>query len=67
MTLGLCVVGLGWEPIGRGNALLLTMVTATVGGLLFTATNLLAWIAAGRPAGAEADVLTMLRRFARRI
>ncbi len=66
MTAGLWSAGLGWEAVGASNALFLTIATMVAGGALFAAAVLAAWQAAGRPRGAEADALDMLRRVARR-
>ena len=57
---------LGWMP-ARDEALVLPLVLAvSIGAVVYCGTVLLAWLASGRPDGAEADVLAVLRHLVRR-
>lgn len=69
MTAVLALSGLGWHAstavtFAGGLAELVQPVLA--GALTYMAVLLAAWLACGRPAGAEADMLAVLRRIARR-
>ncbi len=66
MTLGLCAAGLGWQAAGPAAAPWLVVQIAALGGSLFAAATCLAWHLAGRPEGAEADILRMVRRYTTR-
>ena len=59
MAVVLWVFGLGWAP-GDGMAALLEAVT--VGAGVFVVGLVGTWLLAGRPAGAEADLLGLVRR-----
>ncbi len=59
MTIGLAVMHLGWSD-KTGVPTLLLAVSA--GATLYLASLLLAWLAAGKPAGAEADAAKIFRR-----
>jgi O-antigen/teichoic acid export membrane protein len=62
-------IGLGWAPLpGSAMATGLQLLQAIAAGVsVYAATLLLLWLASGRPAGAEADMLAVLRRAAGRI
>ena len=62
MATVLWTTGLGWLPTGPENALGALLAGGGVGAVVFVAVLPIAWIAAGRPAGAEADVLAVLRK-----
>ncbi len=66
MAVVLWIAGLGWVPAAPGGALGQLIAPVAVGTMVFTATLLGAWLASGRPGGAEADVLrwTLKRRSA---
>ena len=59
MTAALWGAGLGWQPLGGGVVLQL-LGAIGIGVPVFAATLLLVWLAAGRPAGAEADILRLI-------
>jgi O-antigen/teichoic acid export membrane protein len=59
MTGGLTVTHQGWSNQTGVPAL---GITASTGALFYLTSLLLAWLAAGRPGGAEADAVTLLRR-----
>ena len=66
MVAALTWTGLGWAP-ARDDALVLPLVSAVVtGGLVYAGVVLIAWLMAGRRDGAEADMLSVLRRLIRR-
>jgi len=56
--------GLGWTsfPFQPGGAILRLLAAISLGAAVFTATLLLAWLASGRPVGAETDVLAGVRK-----
>ncbi|MBP0496109.1 oligosaccharide flippase family protein [Pararoseomonas indoligenes] len=56
--------GLGWAPAPAttGAALSLLLTGVALGVVVFVAVLALLWLAAGRPAGAEADMAALLRR-----
>jgi len=59
----LAVSGIGWS----GDRSLIALVEATASGVVvYTAVLLASWIVAGRPEGAENDVMALARRVARR-
>jgi len=67
MVAVLVVTGLGWAP-AHDEALVLPLVLAvSIGATAYCGTVLIAWLAAGRPDGAEADVLAVLRHLARKL
>lgn len=57
-------VGLGWTapPASEGAALVVLAAAIPLGAVAYAAALLLIWVIAGRPAGAESDMLAMLRR-----
>jgi lipopolysaccharide exporter len=63
MSAGLAAAHLGWNDKAGVPALLLS---ASIGAVLYLVSLMLAWLAAGKPGGAEADAFTMLRRLAER-
>jgi lipopolysaccharide exporter len=69
MALAVWGAGLGWNapPASAGAALPLLLQGLALGVASYALALLALWVAAGRPAGAEADVLTLLRRAAARI
>jgi len=64
MALALWGVGLGWiaPPPSAAAALPPLLQGVALGAAVYGVALLALWLAAGRPAGAEADVLTLLRR-----
>jgi len=54
--------GLGWVPTTAGNGLGPLASGIGVGAIVFASALLSLWLAAGRPAGAEADVLAAIRK-----
>ena len=69
MAATLVEAGLGWTEVTGGPAeLALKLVTAiTLGAMVYVGVLLLSWLASGRPEGAEADAVAMLRRLLRRL
>jgi O-antigen/teichoic acid export membrane protein len=68
MTAVLALSGLGWQEAAATTLtgrLAELAVPVLAGALTYVAVLLAAWVACGRPAGAEADMLAMLRRIAR--
>ncbi len=63
MTAVLAGCGLGWttSPADPADAARLLATAVSVGAAVYTATVVLAWLACGRPAGAEADLSAFLR------
>jgi O-antigen/teichoic acid export membrane protein len=64
MTCGLVWLDLGWTtlpPDGTG-AVAALIGAIGIGALTYCATLGLAWLACGRPAGVEADLITLIRR-----
>lgn len=59
-------LGLGWiaPPASAAAAWPLLLTAVPLGGASFAGTLLLLWLAMGRPPGAEADMLDLLRRIA---
>jgi hypothetical protein len=57
---------LGFTPVGEDPAMQLAM-DALVGAAIFIAVLSAAWWIAGRPPGAERDLLTVLGRLGRRL
>jgi hypothetical protein len=69
MTALLAWSGLGWTS-GSGDAATAARelaVAAVAGATIYAATVFLAWLACGRPAGAEADLATVARSGARQV
>lgn len=66
MTFGLWWLGLGWAPVPTavGAALWALLLGAGCGAAIYAATVMGLWLASGRPAGAESDMLELLRRVA---
>jgi O-antigen/teichoic acid export membrane protein len=64
MALVLWGSGLGWvaPPASAAAAWPLLLVAVPLGAVTFSATVLALWLAMGRPPGAEADMLDLLRR-----
>jgi O-antigen/teichoic acid export membrane protein len=65
MALALASTGLGWRVTQAVTkaALALELCAGVAGGVVvYAVTLLLLWFVAGRPAGAESDILTLLRR-----
>jgi lipopolysaccharide exporter len=64
MAVALVQAGLGWTPASGGPAALAMQLAAAValGGVVYVGVLLLAWIASGRPPGAEADGIAILAR-----
>ena len=61
MIFGLNLSGLGWFATSTAQAsqIQTIIVTSALGAILYTATLMLAWLAAGRPAGAERFLLDL--------
>jgi lipopolysaccharide exporter len=59
MAAVLAGTGLGWSD---GSSIPTLIETVTSGAAIYTAVLLASWLFAGRPAGAETDILTLLRR-----
>lgn len=57
MSAVLWTTGLGWVPLGDGTAAIRVAESVAVGGMVFGLSLLAVWLTAGRPAGAEADLL----------
>ena len=68
MALLLWGIGLGWTvpPASAADAVSALLIAIPLGALTFTAALLLLWRAVACPAGAEADMLAMIRRVAGR-
>jgi len=66
MTGVLVVAGMGWAPVmgGAGVVAARLIVTCGVGAAIYGSVLLILWMIAGRPKGAEADILQMVRRIA---
>jgi PST family polysaccharide transporter len=64
MALGLVLLGLGWTagPTDWAGALRALGLAVPVGAMIYAGVVAALWLLAGRPAGAEADLLAMLRR-----
>jgi len=62
MTVALACSGLGWQPAAHGDGMAALATATAIGAIVYLATLLAAWWAAGRPAGAEADMFGVLRR-----
>lgn len=60
--------GLGWTTMeaGPGELAIRLALAVALGGTVYVGVLLLAWIASGRPAGAEADAVALLARLRRR-
>lgn len=69
MALALALAGLGWTPVTGSPAELAMWLIAAIAlaGMVYAGVLLLAWLASGRPAGAEADALAMIGRVTRRV
>ena len=67
MALLLWSLGLGWAvpPATAGEAGMLLLQAIPLGAVTYAATLALLWLGVGRPRGAEADLLGVLRRMAR--
>ena len=63
MALVLWATGLGWTapPADGGGAFWMLLQAVPLGALVFFAALALQWLLAGRPAGAEWDLMTVLR------
>ncbi|MGE4044694.1 MAG: oligosaccharide flippase family protein [Acetobacteraceae bacterium] len=66
MATGLAATGLGWVPAEGAFPVLQLLLSAATGACLYVSVVAALWLAAGRPAGAEADGLAILRRTLRR-
>lgn len=68
MAVVLVQTGLGWTPATGSPAALAMQLTAAValGSVVYVGVLLLAWIASGRPPGAEANGIAILARLRRR-
>jgi lipopolysaccharide exporter len=68
MAAALVQTGSGWTPATGGPAELAVQLAEAValGGVVYVGVLLLAWLASGRPQGAEADAIAMLGRLRRR-
>jgi hypothetical protein len=68
MAAALVQTGFGWTPATGGPAELAVQLAEAValGGVVYVGVLLLAWLASGRPQGAEADAIAMLARLRRR-
>ena len=66
MAVVLFAAGLGWTapPATAGQAGMMLALAIPAGAACYGAALLLLWLVAGRPAGAEADLLGLLRRVA---
>lgn len=64
MALVLWATGLGWAPLPQGVWMVAWQLVQAValGAVVYGGTLLALWLAAGRPAGAEADVLAVIGR-----
>ena len=62
MTMALWVSGRGWAPVGPGNVVEALALAIVLGAAAFATALLGTWLLVGRPAGAEADLLGLLRR-----
>jgi lipopolysaccharide exporter len=69
MALVLWSVGLGWAPVppSAGSAAWQLFAGIGLGALTFTVAQAALWTLAGRPNGAEADLLSLLRRLLDRL
>ena len=74
MAMAMVRTGLGWHTVASGSgapdsgALVQHLVAAVlVGVVTYTAVLLAAWLAAGRPPGAETDFLALARRMSGRV
>ncbi|MEA2745251.1 MAG: lipopolysaccharide exporter, partial [Acetobacteraceae bacterium] len=61
MAAALASCGLGWSDDPSPLGLITAVITGTA---IYAAVLLLSWLLAGRPAGAETDILALLRRAA---
>jgi O-antigen/teichoic acid export membrane protein len=66
MALVLTGTGLGWAPAEGAFPILPLLLAAAAGAAVYTTVLLVAWLVAGRPQGAEADGMTLLRRLVQR-
>lgn len=67
MTMALVELGLGWSAsdAGSGSVLLVHLLSAVaLGAAIYVTVVAGAWLASGRPNGAEADLITLARRTA---
>ena len=67
MTLVLMWSGLGWGAIGPHEPVGSLLAAVIVGGVSYAAALIGLWLAVGRPAGAEADVISLFERPLRRL
>jgi hypothetical protein len=74
MAMVLLRTGLGWNTVGPDPGVLASgplvrqlAVAVLVGFVTYTAVLLAAWLAAGRPPGAETDFLMLARRMSSRL
>lgn len=67
MVVVLRAAGLGWAPVTELRAAIAGLAVAVpLGAASYAAVLFGAWFACGRPAGGEADLLTVVRRLGRR-
>jgi lipopolysaccharide exporter len=64
MAASLYMTGLGWHHVSGNSATLFTrlVVAVSAGAAIYVAVLALAWLAAGRPGGGEADLLELMNR-----
>ncbi len=69
MAMVLLRTGLGWQTVATDSGTLpeYLVVAVAVGAATYTAVLLAAWLAAGRPPGAETDFLALARRLVGRL
>ena len=67
MAAMLAWTGFGWRPFPREpqQVVVYLLVAAMTGAMVYGASLLAFWLASGRPAGAESDLLTVVRNIAR--
>ena len=66
MAAALWTTGMGWGVAVAGSGLSQVSAAVALGVPVFAGVLLGAWLAAGRPAGAEADVLVLIRQWTKR-
>jgi O-antigen/teichoic acid export membrane protein len=68
MILGMRALGMAWAtaPEAPGEVALVLTRSIAAGAAIYGGTVALLWLASGRPAGAERDLLELLRRLTRR-
>jgi O-antigen/teichoic acid export membrane protein len=67
MAAALVATGLGWQPAGAAPPIPALLEGIALGAATYAAALLLLWLAAGRPAGAETDLLGMMKRVLRHV